>query len=58
MLLVSALSENQSWQNSKQFHIGQANLIRHMRMGGNDNVCLLETATTQKIHAHIYSNYI
>ena len=34
-----ATSENQSlW---KQFHVGQANLIRHMRMERNDNACLL-----------------
>ena len=26
-------------------------------MGKNDNAYLLETATTQNIHAHIYSNY-
>ena len=42
----------------RNFHVGQANLIRHMRMGGNDNVCLLETAPIQNMHAHIYSNYI
>ena len=50
----SSLSENQSWL--KQFHVGQANLIRHMRMGGNDNSCLLKTQQ-HRIYVHIQQLY-
>ena len=48
---AARMPQNQSWQ--KQFHVGQANITRHMRMGGNDNACLHETATTQNIYALI-----